>query len=68
MGRRKTERRTRGRRKSSFGALRREEETREGGGKSRRTVRKGVRDERGPSGRHRESVRKMTLLVELRKI
>lgn len=58
---------TRERRRSSFGVWRRERDKEEGERK-RSTVRGGVREESGPSGGCRESVRKMTQLVELRNI
>lgn len=51
----------------ALGAGRREREE-EGERKSNRTVRGGVRKERGPSGGYRENVRKMSQLVELGKI
>lgn len=62
-GRRKTKRRTRGRKGKWLWAPGGERER-----KRKRTVRGGVRKEIGPSGEYRENVRKMSQLVELGKI
>lgn len=67
-GRRKTERRTRSRRISSFGVQRRERDEGEGERESRMAVRGGFREEGGTDGGCREGVRKMSQLTELEKI
>lgn len=59
-------RKTRGRREEDTGVALGDQE--EGERKSRRTVRKAVREKGGPSGGRRESVGKIGQLVELGKI